>query len=120
MAGDHEQPDTADESTDSELTDEWVAVETPIEPGTDADMIANARRRYGSGGALLAAGMLGLDNVLREKIKPDSVQVQEAPTDPVDVDADGIQVTIDETLSVNAPALDRMPILEVAKKRRRG
>ena len=97
----------------------WEAVETPIEPGGDADIIANARRRYGSGGALLAAGMLGLDNILREKIKPDSVQVQEAPTDPIDLDAEGIRVTIDESLSVNAPALDRVPLLDTNKKRRR-
>lgn len=91
----------------------------PLEPSADADLIANARRRYGSGGALLAAGMLGLDNILREKYKPDSVQVQQAPTDPTDLDAEGIRVAIDESLSVNAPALERVPLLDVKKKRSR-
>ena len=106
-----------DEIDDDDVRDE---IETPLEPSSDGDIIANARRRYGTGGALLAAGMLGLDNLLREKVKPDSVQVQESPTEPVDVDSDGIQVAIDETLSANAPALERMPLLDVAKKRRRG
>ncbi len=83
------------------------------------DVIGTARRRYGTGGAALAAGMFGLDIALGNKKKPDSVQIQEAPTDPIDVDADGIQVTIDDTLSVNAPALERVAPLAAVKKRSR-
>jgi len=121
-AGDDVRDEIDDDDVRDEIDDDDVrdAVETPLEPSGDGDIIANARRRYGTGGALLAAGMLGLDNLLREKVKPDSVQVQESPTEPVDVDSDGIQVAIDETLSVHAPALERMPLLNVAKKRRRG
>ena len=83
------------------------------------DVIETARRRYGGAGAALAAGMFGLDVALGNKKKPDSVQIQEAPTDPIDVDADGIRVTIDESLSVNAPALDRVPLVTARKGRSR-
>ncbi|MEO6124358.1 MAG: hypothetical protein ABIR32_11665, partial [Ilumatobacteraceae bacterium] len=110
-----------DDRDDRDLGDgiEWPDGGTALESSPDADIIANARRRYGSGGAILAAGMLGLDNILREKVKPDSVQVQEAPTDPIDLDAEGIRVTIDESMSVKAPALERVPLLDTKKKRRR-
>lgn len=124
MAGDPEELETTSDSErpnpDGDTVDgDPVEMETPLAADDGNDIVANARRRFGSGGALLAAGMLGLDNLLREKVKPDSVQVQEAPTDPIDLDADGIQVTIDEQLSVSAPALERTPLLDIAKKRRR-
>lgn len=98
--------------------DDEVETLAPIDI-ENPDVIGTARRRYGTGGAALAAGMFGLDIALGNKKKPDSVQIQEAPTDPLDVDADGIQVTIDDTLSVNAPALERIAPLAVAKKRSR-
>lgn len=73
---------------------------------------------YGRGGAILAAGMLGLDKVLHDKKKTESVQVQEASSDPVDVDTDGIDVPVDDHMSVRAPALERKPpVLRVRRKR---
>ena len=83
------------------------------------DVVANARRRYGTGGALLAAGMLGVDKILSDRKKPDSVQVQEAASEPVDVDKSGIQVMIDELTSVEAPPLERREPLSMKKKRSR-
>ena len=85
------------------------------------DPIGTARRMYGkTAGTLLAAGMFGLDKVLRDKVKPDSVQVQESPTEPVDVDTDGIVVDVDEATSVNAPALERRaPIVATTRKKPR-
>jgi len=94
--------------------------EEPAELDLDSgDVVANARRRYGGGGALLAAGMLGLDKLLTDKKKPDSVQVQEAASEPVDVDKAGIQVMIDELTSVEAPPLERREPLSLKKKRSR-
>ena len=112
MAAEH------DHDTDAQDTDEQ---ETPLAPIDidNPDVVETARRRYGNAGAALAAGMFGLDIALGNKKKPDSVQIQEAPSDPVDVDADGIQVTIDESMSVNAPALERVPLLAVRTKRSR-
>ena len=94
--------------------------EAPVSLDLDGgDVVANARRRYGGGGALLAAGMLGLDKILTDKKKPDSVQVQHAASEPVDLDTSGIQVMIDELTSVEAPPLDRREPLSMKKKRRR-
>ncbi len=121
-------PDDTDDTDDTDTDDidreaagaavEADEVMAPIDID-NPDVVGTARRRYGPAGAALAAGMFGLDIALGTKKKPDSVQIQEAPSDPVDVDADGIQVTIDETLSVNAPALERVPPLGVGKKRSR-
>jgi hypothetical protein len=98
----------------------WDDYEAPVPIEVDpGDVVATARRRYGGGGAMLAAGMLGLDRVLGNKKKPDSVQVQESPSEPVDVDASGIQVMIDERTSVEAPPLERREPLALKKKRQR-
>ena len=110
MADDIDENDETGPETEVELA--------PID-SRNPDMIGTARRRYGGAGAALAAGMLGLDILLGNKKKPDSVQVQEAPTEPVDVDTDGIQVTIDDALSVNAPALERVPPIAFGKRKSR-
>jgi hypothetical protein len=87
---------------------------------SNPDVIATARRKYGGAGVLLAAGMLGLDKVLTDKKKTESVQVQEASSEPVDVDAEGIRVDIDDTVSVHSPALEpKPPIVRGKKKPRR-
>jgi hypothetical protein len=84
------------------------------------DVVASAKRMYGRGGMFLAAGMLGLDKVLHEKKKTESVQVQEASSEPVDVDADGITVPIDESTVVNAPPLEpKAPVTGPRRKPRR-
>lgn len=82
-------------------------------------MIESARRRHGTMGAALGAGMFGLDQALTGKQKPDVVQIQEAPSDPVDVDKNGIQLMIDELTSVNAPALERRDPVGLHKKKSR-
>lgn len=111
--------DEPDDGLDDDLDDEPDDVaETPLDFGS-GDVIATARRRYGGGGALLAAGLLGLDRVLTDKKKAESVQVQEAASDPIDVDRSGIQVLIDERTSVEAPPLERRDPLSPKKKRSR-
>jgi hypothetical protein len=72
-----------------------------------ADLIANARRRHGTIGAALAAGMLGLEKVLGRKPREEAPIVMAAPTDPTDIDEDGIVVPLDGDLSVLAPAQPR-------------
>lgn len=100
---------------------ELEPIDTELEPIdiTNDDPIETARRRYGTAGAALAGGMFGLDVALGLKKKPDSVQVQEAPTDPVDIDADGIQVPIDSTTVVSTPPLARHDPIGVGKRKSR-
>ena len=111
LADDDELAD--DEPADELADDEAVALE--LEGG---DPIASARRMHGKGGAMVAAGMFGLEIAMGLKKKPDSVQIQEAPTDPVDVDKNGITVMIDAVTTVEAPALERRSPIGVGKKKR--
>ncbi len=105
------------------MSDEPEAIEPiePIEPidPTNNDIIETARQRHGRGGAALAAGMFGLDVALGNKKKPESVQVQEASSNPVDIDSDGITVPIDATTTVATPALERRSPIGVGKRKSR-
>jgi hypothetical protein len=100
--------------------DEDVPLVTDID---DVDRVADARRRLGRGGAMLAAGMLGLDQVLSGKKKEEAPIVVDANSDPVDIDADGIRVRVSEDAEVVSPPLPRTPPLVTStssRRRRRG
>ena len=77
--------------------------ERPVEPiapvGSDAQMMAAARRRYGAVGAMVAGGMLGLDRLLGRKPKEESPVVWEASGEPEDIDR-GMTIDIDDDTSV--------------------
>lgn len=63
--------------------------------------VATARRQHGVAGAMLAAGMLSMEEAmgLRKK-KEDAPIVIAAATDPLDIDEDGIDVPIEDRKSV--------------------
>lgn len=87
------------EISDGELEDEVVEFNTePI-----SDPVGTARRRHGAAGAMLAAGMFGIDIALGRKPKEEVPIVMAASSEPVDIDKDGIEVPIDENTSVYAP-----------------
>jgi hypothetical protein len=82
-----------------EMADESVAVElAPV-----SDPIATARRRHGAAGAMLAAGMFGVDIALGRKPKEEAPVVVASSSEPVDIETDGIEVPIDDRTSVFAP-----------------
>ena len=85
----------------------------------DADRVSDARRRLGRGGAMLAAGMLGLDQILMGKKKEEAPIVVDANSDPVDIDSDGIRVQISDDAEVVAPPLPRTAPLATSSKSRR-
>lgn len=91
--------------------------EPAVVEATTEELVAAARRRYGRGGAGLAAGMLGLEIALGTRKKPDSVQVQESPTKPVDIDTDGLVVAVNAQTAASVPALERRPPLSTRKRR---
>jgi len=84
------------------------------------DPVATARRRHGGAGAALAAGMFGLDIALGRKPREEAPVVVSASDEPVDIDADGIVVAVDELTSVVAPALPRAaPLMSTRRRTRR-
>lgn len=105
--------DTAAEHPTDETHDE------PLEPA-GADLVETARRRHGTAGAIVAAGMLGIEQVLGRKPKEEAPIVVAAPTDPLDVDRDGISVTIDDEVALVAPPLPRTAPVQRQSKRNKG
>lgn len=85
-----------------------------------AELIANAKRRHGAAGAIVAAGMFGLDQALHgRKVKQEAPIVVSAPTEPVDIDTEGIALMVDDETSVVAPALPRVAPRVAARRRTR-
>jgi len=91
--------DVPEDDPDSDGVPDLTIAPTPV---------ATARRHYGVGGAMLAGGMLGLDQALGlRKPKQEAPIVIAAATDPLDIDDDGIEVPVDEHTSVFAPPQPR-------------
>ena len=90
-----------------------------IEPLQSFDPIRAARRRHGAAGAIVAAGMFGLDQALGRKPKEEAPIVMAAADQPVDIDHEGIIVPVDRDLSVIAPPQPRSDPLPSRRRRRR-
>ncbi len=90
-----------------------------VEPLESFDPVQTARRRHGAAGAIVAAGMLGLDQVLGRKPKEEAPIVMAAADQPVDIDHEGIRVPVDEGVSVIAPPQPRSDPLPTRRRRKR-
>lgn len=116
LATDGSDADDLDvDDDDDDFDDDGVEL-LPDEAGV-SDPIGTARRRHGAAGAILAAGMFGLDQALWKKPREEVPVVVTANSDPTDIDAEGINLAVDEQTSVVAPPLER---LEPTPPRRRG
>jgi hypothetical protein len=93
--------------------------DTPIEPLGSFDPVRTARRRHGAAGAIVAAGMFGLDQALGRKPREEAPIVVSASDNPVDIDHEGITVPVDEQLSVVAPPQPRSDPLPSRRRRSR-
>jgi hypothetical protein len=86
----------------------------PFEPGGSDPPVRRTQHRGVS--ALIAAGMLGLDEALGRKPKEEAPIVVDADGQPVDIDTDGIQLTVANEaggdVAVSAPALPRSAPLQ--------
>ncbi len=83
-----------------------------------AAAIAAGRRKGGVAGAALAGAMFAVAEIYEGPRKEQTSVVVEASSDPNDLDADGLEVTVGE-VSVAAPALERLePVSERGRRRR--
>ena len=92
--------------------------EVGLEPLRSFDPVRGARRRHGAAGAVLAAGMFGLDQALGRKPKEEAPIVMAAADEPVDIDHEGIIVPVDDSVSVVAPPQPRSDPLPSRRRRR--
>lgn len=104
---------------DLEDRTEGMPVDAVPDLNIEPTLVATARRRHGAAGAMLAAGMLGIDEALGlRKVKQEAPIVVASPTEPVDIDSDGIDVPVDEQTSVYAPPQPRSrPHTKAARRR---
>ena len=107
--------------TDDETTIEAESEEPTVEPIPPvSDPVGTARRKHGAAGAMLAAGMFGVDIALGRKPKEEIPVVVDASGDPTDINKDGMTFAIDEATQVVAPPLPPTVLtLEKAPKPRR-
>lgn len=111
-----EEPET---EADMDAAIDAVELEhLPDEEGV-SDPITTARRRHGTAGAVLAAGLFGIDVALGRKPREDIPVVVSSNSDPTDIDTDGIRVDVDEQTTVVAPALPRQEPPGRSGRRRR-
>ena len=88
-----------------------------VEPLQQSDPVGTARRRHGGLGAVVAAGMFGLDQALGRKPKEEAPIVMAAADEPVDIDSEGITVPVDGNVSVVAPPQPRSDPLQARRRR---
>ena len=91
---------------DREVTDDRGP--EPFDAGGDmSTRIAHAKRRHGTAGAALAAGMLGVDQIVNgRKPREEAPIVIASNSDPLDIDTDGISLSLADA-DVAVPPLPR-------------
>lgn len=92
----------------------------PISPAlsSEAQMIERARRRYGSVGAIIASGMLGVDKLLGRRPKEEIPSIWETSGEPGDIDGDGIRIDLDDDTAVEShPNRDAARTRRIRKRR---
>ena len=108
--------------TDDDAAD--TATEAPLEPIEPlepiSDPVGTARRKHGAAGAVLAAGLFGVDIALGRKPKEEIPVVVDAAGEPTDIDTDGISIPVDEHTTVVAPALPPSEPRTPKPRRRKG
>ena len=80
-----------------------------------AHPVRRAKARYGMLGAAMAGAMIALRDIL-EKPKDEVAVVVDAPSDPLDLDTDGVRVPLPEGQAATAPPQAR-PVTDPAAAR---
>jgi hypothetical protein len=93
------------------------------EVARNRSMVAEGRRKAGLAGAMMAGAMIALRDIYEGPKKDDGSVVVDAPTDPLDLDEDGVTFGAEEiggANDVNVPAQPRRaPIVPGRRNSRR-
>lgn len=120
-----------DQVVGAEADDAVSATESPeastaepfdIGDGDLATRVAHAKQRHGVAGAMLAAGMLAIDQMVNgRKPREEAPITVDASGEPTDIDRDGITVALEGPgVQVTAPPLPRTaPVVAPARRGRR-
>jgi hypothetical protein len=98
-------------------------VQAANELARNQSMVAEGRRKAGAVGAMMAGAMIAIRDIYEGPKKDEGVAVVESPTDPVDLDEDGVRLEADEVGSahdIDVPAQPRRaPIVPGRRTSRR-
>jgi len=109
--------DTRDDESTSESDDSRLEG-VGLTYSSEAQMIERARRRYGSVGAIIASGMLGVDKLLGRRPKEEIPSIWEASGEPGDIDGDGIRIDLDDDTALESHPNRDAPRTRRIRKRR--
>lgn len=125
------EPDDADRPGDERSPDaladaDRARVAAANQLARDRSMIAHGRRIGGVPGAMVAGAMIAIRDVYEGPKRDDGSVVVDAPSEPHDVDRDGVSLTSDEVGGVHdvtvpaQPRRDPVPPGRRTSRRRRG
>ncbi|NDC44600.1 MAG: hypothetical protein EBZ55_00745 [Actinobacteria bacterium] len=109
----------ADNAIDNDNIDDDAARLEARNAEARESMVARAHRKHGLAGAIVAGGMLAIDQVLGRRPKEQPAAVSEFSGEPTDIDKDGIQIPLDENTTVISPAPHLRPGNKRVVRRRR-
>ena len=109
----------ADNAIDNDTIDDDAARLEARNAEARESMVARAHRKHGLAGAIVAGGMLAIDQVLGRRPKEQPAAVSEFSGEPTDIDKDGIQIPLDENTTVISPAPHLRPGNKRVVRRRR-
>lgn len=116
MSDEHDEVTAHDESIDTDA----ARLEARNAEARES-MVARAHRKHGLAGAIVAGGMLAIDQVLGRRPKEQPAAVSEFSGEPTDIDKDGIQIPLDDNTTVISPAPHLRPgNKRIVRRRRRG
>lgn len=109
-------PPPPPETLDADVYGEYIADHEERLAERRRSAIEAGRRKGGVAGAAMAGAMLGMRDIIEGPPKDDAPVTVEASGDPLDLDKDGLDISVGD-VDVAAPALAR---IEPITKRRRG
>ncbi len=115
-------PEAHDEPADAYAESDRARVHAANQLARDRSMIAHGRRIGGAAGAALAGAMIAVRDVYEGPKRDDGQVVVDAPSEPHDVDRDGVELTAEDVGgpdAVSVPAQPRRPPIAASRRKSR-